>query len=572
MKIFEKKTITIYTIIILLLAMLTFEIGYCNIELINGIINNNGFTYNFSLCRIIVYALFIVLYLVFKDKFIDTAIDTMKNKYKRIITYIVIAVSFVACCVIGAYTFYRGVNNIRAGAIGIILCLMATLFIIYVSKNVQKNVIVTACTFGIIFTFTTSYNHAIDEKKHFMSALNVSFLNFDYVNNPITDTAIEQLPQLSKFTIIDDFLENNYKANTTDEVNMEDIPSTPASYNVLTYIFSGAGIAIARILNGSIIDMYIMGRIMNLILYTILVYLAIKIMPFKKNIFFIIAFMPYMLLLASSYSVDGICLGTIYLFTAYCFKIYKECETLKLKQFLILAALFVIMLIGKGIGYMLIGVLVFMLPLYKTIKKNKKYLPKIIATGIIFIIIATFFVIYLKNTKISSNGDNRGGNQINPIEQLNMVLTHPIYDVKIAVEHMRVTLLSFGWLSNLHQSTFFTEKYSSATFFIIMLFILYVSITENDFNFKKKDKIILLLAFLFGYGMTSAILYLSFTAVGSLHIAGYQARYLFPILPLLLCCISNNKVKYDKSENKNMNIAFGTGIFLVIGLLELIIV
>lgn len=572
MKIFEKKTITIYTIIILLLAMLTFEIGYCNIELINGIINNNGFTYNFSLCRIIVYALFIVLYLVFKDKFIDTAIDTMKNKYKRIITYIVIAVSFVACCVIGAYTFYRGVNNIRAGAIGIILCLMATLFIIYVSKNVQKNVIVTACTFGIIFTFTTSYNHAIDEKKHFMSALNVSFLNFDYVNNPITDTAIEQLPQLSKFTIIDDFLENNYKVNTTDEVNMEDIPSTPASYNVLTYIFSGAGIAIARILNGSIIDMYIMGRIMNLILYTILVYLAIKIMPFKKNIFFIIAFMPYMLLLASSYSVDGICLGTIYLFTAYCFKIYKECETLKLKQFLILAALFVIMLIGKGIGYMLIGVLVFMLPLYKTIKKNKKYLPKIIATGIIFIIIATFFVIYLKNTKISSNGDNRGGNQINPIEQLNMVLTHPIYDVKIAVEHMRVTLLSFGWLSNLHQSTFFTEKYSSATFFIIMLFILYVSITENDFNFKKKDKIILLLAFLFGYGMTSAILYLSFTAVGSLHIAGYQARYLFPILPLLLCCISNNKVKYDKSENKNMNIAFGTGIFLVIGLLELIIV
>lgn len=572
MKIFGKKSITIYTIIVLLLAMITFEIGYCNVELINGISNHKEFVYNFSLCRIIVYAVFMVLYLVFKNKFIDTAIETMENKYKRIITYIVIAISLIACCAIGAYTFYKGIDNIREGAIGIILFLLITLFTIYVSNNIEKNVIVAACTFGIVFTFTTSFNHAIDEKKHFMSALNVSFLNFDYVNNPITDKTIEQLPQTSKFTTIDDFLENNYEANTTDEVDKEDTPSTPATYNVITYIFSGIGIAIARILNGSIIDMYIMGRIMNLILYTVLVYIAMKIMPFKKNIFFIIAFMPYMLLLASSYSVDGFCLGTIYIFTAYCFKIYKECETISLKQFLILVSLFVIMLIGKGIGYMLIGVLAFMLPLYKTIKKNKKYLPKIIAAGVVFIIIATFFVIYLKNTKINSDGDNRGGNQINATEQLNMVLTHPIYDVKIAVEHLRVTLLSFGWLSNLHQSTFFTDKYYSATFFIMMLFILYVSITEDDFNFKKKDKIILSLAFLLGYGMTSAILYLSFTAVGSLYIAGYQARYLFPILPLLLCCISNNKVKYNKSENKNMNIASGTGIFLVIGLMQLIIV
>lgn len=48
-KIINKKSITIYTIIIILLSIITFEIGYCNTQLIKNIINgeiNN--TYNFS--------------------------------------------------------------------------------------------------------------------------------------------------------------------------------------------------------------------------------------------------------------------------------------------------------------------------------------------------------------------------------------------------------------------------------------------------------------------------------------------------------------------------------------------
>lgn len=571
MKIFGKKSITIYTIIVLVLAMTTFEFCYCNVNFIKGIINNEEFVYNFSLCRMVIYVLFITLYLIFKNKFVNTALDTMKNKYKRIITYIVIAVAIVACSAIGAYTFYKGLDNIRTGAIEIILFLMMTLFIIYVSNDSIKNTIVTACTFGIIFTFTTNYNHAIDEKKHFMSALNVSFLNFDYIENPITDSEIEKLPQLSKFTGIDEFLKNNYTANVTDEVNKEDIPSTPADYSVTAYLASGMGIAIARSLGGSIIDMYIVGRIMNLTIYTILICIAMKLLPYKKNIFYIIAFMPFMLLLASSYSIDGICLGTIYIFVAYCLKIYNENETISLKQFLIIILLYGIMILGKGIAYMLIGVLIFMLPLYKTIKKNKKYIPIMAVCGIIVIILGTFFVIYIKNMKLSADADTRGGNEINATEQLKIVLTKPILDVKVAINHIKNTLLSFNWYSQLHQNTFFSKD-SACTMFVMMLFILYVSLTEDEHNFTIKNKTILILGFLLGYGLSSAILYLTFTTVGSLYIAGYQGRYIFPILPLLLCCISNNKVKCIKTENRNMNIAGGVGIFLIVGLVQLILV
>ena len=104
---------------------------------------------------------------------------------------------------------------------------------------------------------------------------------------------------------------------------------------------------------------------------------------------------------------------------------------------------------------------------------------------------------------------------------------------------------------------------------VTLIFILFVALTEDDCNFKIKNKIVLVLAFMLSYGMTSVILYLSFTPVGELYILGYQARYIFPILPLLLCCISNNKVKCEKSENRNMNIAMISGAFQVIGLVLL---
>ena len=105
----------------------------------------------------------------------------------------------------------------------------------------------------------------------------------------------------------------------------------------------------------------------------------------------------------------------------------------------------------------------------------------------------------------------------------------------------------------------------------MMLFVLFVALTEDDFNFKIKQKIVLLLAFFLVYAMTSAILYLTFTEVGDLHIAGFQPRYLFPILPLLLSCISGDYLKTKENKNRTLNIAICSGVFLGIGLIQVII-
>ena len=573
MRIINRRNLTIYTVAILIFVSIVFELGYCNTNLIVSIRNKEEILYNFSICRIIAYTLIILLYLVYKNKFIDIALETMENKYKNILTKLVILIVLINFIFMLIYIMKVNLDkaNIRTISIEIITLFLTSLFVIYISNDFSKNVIITACTFGIIFAITTNFNHAIDEKRHFMTAFNVSFFNFNYIDKPITDETIEKLPQISKYTMIDEFLESNYEPKITEEVNKQDIPSLPADYSFVMYIFSGLGIFIARILNGTIIDIYIAGRLMNLILYTILISIAIKILPFKRNIFYMVAFMPFMLLLAASYSIDGICLGILFIFIAYCLKIYKENNIITLKEFVILVTLFFIMLIGKGIGYIFVATIVFILPIYNTIKKNKKYMPIFAFCTIFFIIFAILFFIYLKNENITSQGDSRGGEGINPIEQQNYILGHPIHDLKLAMLHVRETLLCFEWYENLHPSAFFTN-YSKSIFFIMMLYILFISITEDDYNLKIKDKIICIISFLLVYGMTSGILYLVFTPVGALYVAGYQARYIFPILPLLLVCISNKNIKIVKAINRNMNSALGIGAFLFIGIIQLILV
>lgn len=566
--IINEKSITIYTIIMLVFSMLIFEIGYCNTSYVKAILTSHtNVTYQFSFCRIVLYLTFMILYMIFRKGFIKEALQMAENKYKRIFIYMaVIAVIFsmLFACIVCKMNLFL----IRAMAIGVITALLGSILVLYLSNHIIRNVIVIACTLGMVFTFTTNYNHAIDEKKHFMSAFNLSFLNFDYEKNPITDVGIEQLPQLSKYTTIDAFFET-YTKQITTEVNKEDVPSTPATYHFLTYAFPAAGIALARVLQGSIIDMYIVGRIMNLVLYTILICIALKILPCKKNILFVIAMMPYTLLLAASYSIDGFCVGVIFVFIAYCIKLYKENETISLKQFLILSALFLLVLLAKSMAYVLVGAIVFVLPLGKTIKKNKKYIPIMVIFAIIVSIVTMLLALHIRNTKLLE--DTRATGEINSAKQLELLRTNPVHDIKLLIEHTKNTLLNFDWYEMLHYEIFFTKD-ARFVMLPLMLFILYVALTESEDSFKIKDKIIMLIAFLMVWGMTSVALYLSFTQVGALYVAGYQTRYIVPILPLLLFSISNRKVIAKQTENRNYNIAMITSIFLAIGIAQLIVV
>ena len=148
--------------------MIIFELGYCNCELLTNVIMKTGnpVQYNFSLCRIIVYIAIIIIYMIVKKQFINTALEVAQNKYKRVLIYLV-SIATILITVVAVIVCIKNPLYFRGITIGILATLMSNLFIIYISNNSIKNVIVTLSTLGILFSIVTNFNHAYRQNGFF---------------------------------------------------------------------------------------------------------------------------------------------------------------------------------------------------------------------------------------------------------------------------------------------------------------------------------------------------------------------------------------------------------------------
>lgn len=570
MNLINNMSIKIYTIITYFISILLYEIFFCNGQFVTEKITNKDVIYNFSLSRIFFYIVILVLYLVCNKKMIQEALKTAKNKTKRILIY-----SYIPIMIFAIIAFYvRSFNNISIQSLarvtlGAITLIDGSIFLIYVSKNHIKNVILATFTFGLVFCIGTEFYHALDEKKHFISTFNLANLNFDYVNHPLQSDDTEAIPHRVSYNNFYKLFAQKYKGDIRPNTDEGDTSSTPTTYSKVLYICPAIGVFIAKTIGGSVADVFIAGRVFNVITYAILVCIALKILPFKKNVFTAIALLPMVMLLAASYSIDGVCIGLVFIFTSYILKLYSL-EEIKLKQWGILILLFLLMLFAKSMAYLAVGALVFILPLWKIVKKQNIKIK--IGLAVISILIAISVVgvlFYIKDNMIST--DTRGGGEVDAKSQINYLTNNPKKIVSLEFNYTIESLLNFGWIQSLHQIVFFTPEYGSATMLIILLFLFYVAITDDSYKFKVKEKFVFIATFFTIFFMTNIILYICYTPVGDTTIAGYQPRYLFPIIPFLLMAVPNKNIEVKKDKN-NLGIPIMSGVILMIGLIELILV
>ena len=84
----KNKVLKISTIIIYVIAILIFEIGICNGMNLKNFIYQGVIKYNFSLCRIVSYIIFLIAMIKNIDKFIPEALETIKLPIKKYISII----------------------------------------------------------------------------------------------------------------------------------------------------------------------------------------------------------------------------------------------------------------------------------------------------------------------------------------------------------------------------------------------------------------------------------------------------------------------------------------------------
>lgn len=305
----------------------------------------------------------------------------------------------------------------------------------------------------------------------------------------------------------------------------------------------------------------------NIITYGILLIIIFKLLPFKKDVFYSLYLLPMTFALAGSYSVDGITIGLVGIFIAYTLKLYKEnYDSISLKQFLILISLFVLALMCKNGSYLGVAIIIFILPIIKIIKNNKKILSLVLA-----ILLIAFILGIYQGSKITGNneGDVRVKNT-SPVRQIEFLLENPTNILKVYGNYLKESLLNLTWYKGFNLKVFCGNNYSIVTFFLF-IFILYTSITDSSYTFKKKEKIVMFLTFSATFVITTLVLYLAYTQVGKLTIGGYQARYLIAIMPLILINVNSKKIPKDYVDIDIYNkTALCMGIFTILDLLSII--
>ena len=539
------------TILIILACIFLYEVCFCNLK---DIIVNRS--YNFSLFRVVMYVIFGVCYYKFSGEFIEEAKKTLEKKKKIIYAYLG-AVVF--------YTIYTFIKQTQYYVIVLILMaeLNGLLFLLYVTKDYIKNIIISILTFGFVFSISNDVYHCIDEKKHFVSTFNVAFFNFDF-NNAIIDDELNKIDyDLPTANFAMEYYSKKYIPNISKISDEETIYSTPANYCPLLYIPGSIGINVARFLGGSIADVFFAGRMTNVIFYALLLIIMFKILPFKKDLFYALYLLPLVIVISASYSIDGMVIGGVGIFIAYLFKEYKECKdknkSIDFKTFIKLILLFSISLICKSGAYLSIIILFMFFPLLKLIKENKKIRYLVLGISLI-----TFFILITQTIKIITPnvGDSRSDGS-GPSGQIEFLLENKFSIFEVYKNFLKSTVFNLKLYNNFNLRVLFGKNYTFCGY-LLFIYVIYITLFDNTYYFNKKEKIILSLTFIMTFFITTFIIYISFTPVGHFNIKGYQARYLIPVLPLFLSCFNSKNVqKNDESETYNVSTIIFGGITLI---------
>jgi uncharacterized membrane protein len=313
-------------------------------------------------------------------------------------------------------------------------------------------------------------------------------------------------------------------------------PNT-AMHSPHLYLPQAGGIALGRLVGYPPIASVYMGRFFNLLVWTYLVYLAIRITPIGKWVFLLLALTPTSLFQSSSLSADAMTNGLSILLIALFFR-YAYGDG---KKKSILPSIFLLTLLVAISKLYFFLVFLFLLVPKDRFRDRKTYWTVFSLLLLLTAITVASWAYIVRNLYIPF----RTG--ILPKDQISYVLRHPIAYLVICwrtlLMHGKYYMMSFvgrlghfplglpGWLVWIHVS---------------VLIVVAAIADVSDVAVSPREKVLLGAVSLLGTFWILFVQYLSGTLVGAPLIDGVQGRYFIPIAPLVFLLFSNKKLFFKK--------------------------
>ena len=316
-------------------------------------------------------------------------------------------------------------------------------------------------------------------------------------------------------------------------------------YAFVCYLPQSIGIFIGRVLNLPIVVTGYLGRLFNFLVFVLLFYYAIKLLPFKKNLLILFAFMPMVFQEAISLAPDALTNGIAFLLISYILYIkYDKKKRIQREDLLRISAITIIMSLCK-IVYLPICLILFLLPENKFKNKKEKY-------KFIFTIAGITVLINMVWLAISSSYLNEIKEGVNPSGQVLHILSRPISYINTIFYtiYLNFDLLLFNTIGS--SLCYFDVNLSLLYPFVYLFVIIYYLIIDNDKRIDVKDKYLPIFIIISTALLIFTSLYIQWTPLGLYFIDGAQGRYFIPLVLLLAVIFNSDKFALKKDDNKSI--------------------
>lgn len=395
-----------------------------------------------------------------------------------------------------------------------------------------------------------------DEAIHFSRIYSYSFVDNVKWNKAIIETNIMDYNTIEERNLIKEYYNEIYENGKKHYEEKElYIP-----YNMRGYLIQSIMIFVARHLGFSFYQLYLFGKIGNLLLYVICIYIAIKIARQGKLAITVLSLLPTPLFLAASYTYDTSLIAMVTLgFTIWMNEMFSNEKKMSTFSLITMTFLFVYGCSSKAV-YIPLLLLVLLLPNTKFDNKKQMYLVKGMILLLFVIVMASFVMPVTSNTvagNVAYGGDARGGDT-GTVRQMKSILNSPFayillfFKSIISLENFGIYGSDSGLVTTLEYFTFSNMGTMNDKFvyllFPMLMFMSFINV-ENDIKLvlERKAKIGMIIILLMVVGMVWSALYLDFTEIGKEHIYGVQARYYIPLMLPLMYLFTNSKLKINIS-------------------------
>ncbi len=444
-----------------------------------------------------------------------------------------------------------------------ILFLILLIFVDVEKLDKDKIFLIVFIPVSLMYLFIVPIGGIPDENAHWYRSYEISLGNLISDRNG-NNLGGRVLPSNLKYVLTNDYKgpninekenyfsydsygdwKNRYKDSQSKSLGEEFIVfSNTAIYPAVCYFPQALGIAISRCFTNSLMVQAYFARLFNLALFIVVMWYAIKKIPFKKAALFVIVCLPIVIQEAASMSLDGTLIAFSTLLISYTLHLTynKGNEKLNSKDYIILIISALFTAITKVV-YLPICLIIYLIPKEKFKSVKQKY---IILTAI-FILIAIIDLLVIVSSLGYSN--DIASKEANTLDQLQNIMSNP-------VQFCLVILATIKKYGTEHILSIFGQKslswldvsISPIYIFLLILIAAYYAFCDNS-DSSKINSMTKVFTFLLSIITIAAILvteYLSITAYGYFYIIGIQGRYYIPILILIFIALSNNIIVNKK--------------------------